>query len=123
MYIRFVTPQRAGDARGVPAGVFRADYPRAPWWIDRAIRAEYRWFNENLPVPRRFGVVTRKSDRAFGGVCWFRDDARDCIAHAYALAALLTEAGVPVTRLLTDAPGDIVWRDAHQIVAMPPRGR
>ena len=74
-------------------------------------------------MPDRFGVVTRKSNRRYGGVCWFRDDARDCIAHAYTLAALLGEAGVPVTRLKTDAPGDIVYRDAHQIVAMPRKGK
>lgn len=121
MYIRFVTPRRAHLARGVPEGVFGACVRGAPDWLNDAIDEEYRWFNENLDAPRRFGVVTRKSNRPYAGVCWFRDEARDCIRHAYALSALLEEAGVPVTRLVTDAPGDIVWRDAQQVVAMPRR--
>ena len=123
MYIRFVTPRVARAARGVPEGVFGARFREAPDWLRAAIYDEYDWFNDNLCVPHRFGVATRKSDRSYGGVCWFRDDARDCIAHAYALSALLGEAGVPVTRIKSAAPGDIVYRDAHQIVAMPPRNK
>ncbi|GJL96041.1 MAG: hypothetical protein DHS20C05_24460 [Hyphococcus sp.] len=119
MYIRFVTPRLVREARGVPAGVFRSGMNGAPDWLRAAIRDEYRWFNDNLRVPNRLGIVTRKSNRRYGGVCWFRDDARDCITHAYALSALLNEAGVPVTRIKSDAPGDIVYRDPQQIVAMP----
>lgn len=123
MFIRFVTPDLAGAARGAQLGVFRSNLPCAPQWLNRAIRDEYRWFNENLRVPSHLGVVTRKSNRRYAGVCWFRDDARDCVAHAWILTGLLNEAGVPVTRLVTDAPGDIVYRDDQQIVAIPHRER
>lgn len=124
MYIRFITPRPVAAARGAADGVFAAAYycwrdDANPGWLRRALRDELDWFNENLLVPNRFGVVTRKSNRRYGGVCWFRDDARDCIAHAYLLTALLREAGASTSRVKTDAPGDIVYRDDHQIVAMP----
>lgn len=124
MYIRFVTPQRVAAARGAACGIFRSAYAcwedrRNPQWLRRSLREELDWFNENLLVPNRLGVVTRKSNRRYGGVCWFRDEAQECIAHAYLLSALMGEAGVPITRVATDAPGDIVYRDDHQIVAMP----
>ena len=45
--------------------------------------------------------------------------ARDHIAHGHALQALIEEAGVAVGRLQTRDPGDVVWRDSHQIVAKP----
>ncbi len=124
MYIRFITPRRVAAARGAAAGIFRAGYnlwcdETNPDWLRNALRSELDWFNANLRVPNRLGVVTRKSNRRYGGVCWFKDGARDCVAHAYLLSALLREAGLPVSRIATEKPGDIVYRDAHQIVAMP----
>lgn len=123
-YIRFATSRPASASRGATDGVFRPAYdaaraPEVPEWLRGAIREEIDWFEDHLAIPRRFGVVTRKSRRAYAGVCWFRDDARECVRRADMLAALVEAAGVPIARLVSDAPGDIVWRDENQIVAIP----
>ena len=52
-------------------------------------------------------------------LCWFVDDAREMIAHAFALASMVRECGVPVTKVATHRPGTILYRDAYQIVAKP----
>lgn len=53
------------------------------------------------------------------GICWFVDDDREMIAHAFALAALIGEAGVPASKVATRRPGTILYRDPWQIVAKP----
>jgi hypothetical protein len=123
-YLRFETACPAPRTRAATYGLFRPAYAAMdaaalPEWLRGAIREELDWFEMNLAVPRRFGVVTRKSARGHAGVCWFRDDARACIRHANALAALVEEAGVALARVVSQTPGDIVWRDDQQIVAIP----
>jgi len=123
MFIRFVAPRALRSARadsGIfgPAYAFR-DSRATPDYLRNEIAQEITWFCDCLPVPKRFGVVTRKSRRPYAGICWFRDDARSAIAHANTLATLLGECDVPITRVITDAPGDIVYRDDMQVVAMP----
>lgn len=123
MYIRFVAPRALRSARadcGIfgPAYAFR-DSRTTPSYLRDEIAREIAWFCDRLPVPQRFGVVTRKSRRPYAGICWFRDDARDAIAHADTLTALLGECDVPIIRIATAQPGDIVYRDDMQIVAMP----
>jgi len=131
-YIRFVSPYPCRWIPGAQRGFFYPAYclrdgmrPRggevAPDWLRGAIGDEIAWFCDYLDAPDRFGVVTRKSPRAYGGICWFRDDAHTFVSHAHALAALITEAGVPIERVEAARPGTIVFRDNHQIVAIPPR--
>lgn len=128
MYIRFVAPGAAWGANA-DRGFFGPAYARrddeaTPRYLRDALAAEIDWFKEYLPVPNRFGIVTRKSNRPFAGVCWYFDHAREAIAHSHAVRWLLHECDVPVAQLATDYPGDIVYRDAQQIVAMPrTRGR
>ncbi|MEO0614057.1 MAG: hypothetical protein AAFY83_12165 [Pseudomonadota bacterium] len=138
MYLRFVTPHRAygavcghmrAEGRHVAAGLFQpagaiARDGRQPVWLRRALREQFDWFNTHMPVPNRKGVVTRRSYRPYTGVCWFRTDNTggntcDAIARAAIIAALLGEAGVPVVRRHTRTPGEIVYRDDFQIVAVP----
>jgi hypothetical protein len=85
-----------------------------------AIRLELDWFNANLPVPKRrhFLVKSRKQWHA-EGICWFVDDAREMIARAFTLSWLLRECGVPMTKVATRRPGQILYRDDYQIVAKP----
>lgn len=124
MYLRFTVPGTVTRARVAP-GPFRL--ATALWW-DRtedtpallALRRELDWFNDRLPVPRRFGVVA-KGRRWADGVCWFRDEAREMVGHAYVLAALLGECGVPIERSWTRDPGQILYRDRWQVVAKPER--
>ena len=122
MYVRFTTPGVVTRASVAP-GPFNTAYDL--WW-DRdedtpallALRRELDWFDEWLPVPKRFTVVA-KGRRWSDGVCWFRDDAREMLGHAYALAVLLEECGVPVRRQWTRDPGQLLYRDHWQVVAKP----
>ncbi|MCB2089281.1 MAG: hypothetical protein KDD98_10710 [Sphingomonadaceae bacterium] len=125
MYLRFTVPGTVPRARVAP-GPFRiasdtyweGDYDNHPVLI--AIRRELDWFNEWLPVPRRFGVVAK--GRVWSdGVCWFREDAHDAIEHASIMVALLRECGVPIERNWTRDPGQILYRDRWQVVAKPER--
>jgi hypothetical protein len=124
MYLRFTVPGTVTRARVAP-GPFRTAYQvcRHGEHDDPVIAAlgrELDWFGAWLPAPRRLGVVAKRrwwSD----GVCWFRDDAREMVGHAYALAALLGECGVPIERSWTRDPGQILYRDRWQVVAKPER--
>lgn len=123
MYVRFVTPERGG--RGAHLGPFRAAYAFAEddcvcAALREALSIEIAWFRAELPVPpwRAFKVKSRGGWRD-DGLCWFVDDAREMIAHAFVLAALLRDCGLPVVKLATRSPGQILYRDAWQIVAKP----
>mgnify|MGYP004190799489 CR=1 FL=1 len=129
MYLRFTVPTAHGGtvtrARLAP-GPFRivwrllgdAEDKADPVLI--ALRRELDWFNDELPVPKRFGVRARRR-RWSDGICWFRDDAREMLAHMEALVCLVEECGVPVKRNWTRSLGQLLYRDRWQIVAMPDR--
>lgn len=125
MYLRFTVPGTVTRARVAP-GPFRLASDL--WWsradtpdpVLLALRRELDWFNEWLPVPRRFGVVAKGRNWS-DGICWFRDDAREMVGHAHVLAALLAECGVPIERNWTRDPGQILYRDRFQVVAKPER--
>lgn len=125
VFIRFVDARGAGrpELRG---GIFHTAYdvkedPEVPDWLADAISREIRWFCDWLDEPERLGISTRRYDRSRDGRCWFVDTAREHVSRARGLAALLEEAGRSIDTLYAEDPGDIVWRDAHQIVAMPRR--
>ena len=120
MYVRFVvlTP----DRRPAP-GLFRSDFrlknePASPEWLRLALEEHYAWFNENLAVPRRFTVVSRRR-HVYAGICWFRPTAHEHIARARDLAMLIAEAGRPTTMVTTRHAGQVLYRDDFQIVAKP----
>ena len=123
-YVRFITPWWR-VRRDVDCGPFGPAY--AAWRSDAvpevlriAIRGELDWFEDNLPVPggNAFRVKSRKIWRN-DGICWFVAEARDMIARAFVLAALLEDAGMPVRKVWASRPGTILYRDPWQIVAKP----
>lgn len=123
-YVRFVTPWWR-VRRQVDCGPFGPAYEA---WRDRdvpevlrvVIGEEIDWFEHNLPVPHRqaFRVKSRRRWRS-DEICWFHAEAREMIAHAFVLAALLEEIGVPVRKAATHRAGTILYRDSFQIVAKP----
>lgn len=126
MYVRFVGPWRG--RRGSSPGMFRgaawaADDSRVHEALRIAVNEQLDWFAANLPAPRRRAFLV-KSRGAWlpDGICWFLDDAREMIARGFALAALLGECGLPVTKIATRTPGQILYRDQFQIVARPEDG-
>lgn len=126
MYVRFVGPWRG--RRGSNLGMFRgaawvADDSRVHEALRDAVDEQLDWFRANLPVPkRRFFLVKSRGAWLPDGICWFLDDAREMIARGFALAALFGECGIPVTKVATRAPGQILYRDDYQIVARPDDG-
>ena len=128
MYVRFTA--RSADRNvvtrlNVAPGFFGVAHDL---WYDRhcddpvllAIRQELDWFNDWLPAPRRLTVKARGRHWP-DGICWFRDDARDMLVHANALAGLIADCGVAVERCWTRDPGQILYRDPWQVVAKPER--
>ena len=125
MYVRFCMRDRHPWSR-VPSGLFGLAYavrqdPLVEEWIRAAVADEIAWFEEHLPVPVRFGVPSRKKWLRLG-VCWFRSEARQHVAHAFALARWLDAANCALGRLETDRPGQILYRDPYQVVARPEFG-
>ena len=124
MYVRFVSPLYAqsrvgayGLFRGTMWVVYEEDTPA---WLRDAVDQELDWFNKHLPRPyySDFEVRSRKRWRR-DGICWFRDDAQEMIQRAFVLAGLLRDCGVIITKLATDRPGQVLYRDEHQIIAKP----
>jgi hypothetical protein len=126
-YVRFITPAwrlRRVDADCGPFGpAYDAIYERdVPEVLRDAIGHEVDWFNQNLPVPkpRREAFCVKSRGRWYpDGICWFVAEAREMIAHAFVLASLLREVGVPVRKVATRRPGTVLYRDPWQIVAKP----
>ena len=124
MYVRFHSPW-AEVRRGVNYRLFGPAYdcardPRVADVLRVAIAHEIDWFEQHLPAPMRgyFWVKSRKRWRNVG-ICWFLGSAREMVSHAFTLALLLRECGVPVSKVATHRPGQILYRDPWQIVAKP----
>ncbi len=125
-YVRFITPARR-LRRDIDCGPFGPAYDAlderdVAEVLRLAIEQEIDWFEQNLPVPKprrdAFCVKSRGLWRP-DGICWFVAEAREMIAHAFVLAALLRELGVPVRKVATHRPGTVLYRDSWQIVAKP----
>lgn len=120
MYVRFIvlTPDRRPAPGLFRSGFHLEDDTALPEWLRLAAQEHYTWFNANLPVPRRFTVVSRRR-HVYAGICWFQPTAREHIARARELAMLIAEAGHPTTMVTTRHLGQVLYRDDFQIVAKP----
>lgn len=120
MYVRFIvlTPDRRPAPGLFRSGFHPEDDTALPEWLRRAAQEHYDWFSENLPVPHRFTVVSRRR-HVYAGICWFQPAAREHIARARELAILIAEAGRLTTMVTTRHPGQVLYRDEFQIVAKP----
>jgi hypothetical protein len=82
--------------------------------------ATRQWFNKNLEKPTRFTASKppfyRKPNKA---ISWFKDTAKDHLAHIRDLVAILQSHGIAVQMLKTDRVGYVVYEDEYQIVAEP----
>lgn len=126
-YVRFITPHWRVHRSDADCGPFAPAYD-ALWYGDVpealrvAIGAELNWFEEHLPVPKprrsAFCVKSRGRWRP-DGICWFVDEAREMIVHAFVLASLLGELGIPFRKVASRRPGTVLYRDPWQIVAKP----
>jgi hypothetical protein len=122
-FVRFVVPVEGAHTRRA-TGMFqvctlypvRALGPR----VDRRVRESFDWFDEFLPVPPV--VKTRRE-----ALSWFRREpagaheaaAREPLRRAFLLATYLRASGIGVETVQTNVPGDVLYEDRWQIVAVP----
>ncbi|MEL6209554.1 MAG: hypothetical protein AAFR44_05105 [Pseudomonadota bacterium] len=124
MFTRFVIGFHSPLARA-EAGFFHAAYAvrdngTQPAWLRQEVARQLTWYNRHLPVPGRLCREFRRRGTIWG-ICWFRPEAKEAIARAHYTAWLMEEGGEPVRRLMTEAPGELLWRDAMQVVTKPPK--
>ena len=125
MFLRFVTAE-INPASGVETGFFSAAYDlyyseRLPAYDGERLRDIFDWFNLYLKTPTSFRRYSRSSRRsgARGAICWFRPTAREHIARAHEMAAVLEENDVLVRQIKAPKVGYVVYQDEHQVVAEP----
>ena len=109
-FLRFVVEQPSIGR----VGLFRSDGIENARELPAAARSELRgvlrWFEANLPVPRR---LPRSA------VCWFRADADESLARLRVLVEIYRLMGYPVWMQATQNPGRVVYRDEYQVAAVP----
>jgi hypothetical protein len=112
-YVRFAVRAR-GLAEHAYRGIFHTAYSLARGRVgsdDKARLDELLvWFEANLPP---------HDPRSRRAVFWFRSGAAECIDRAWELVFIVQRAGFKVLVLHTDAPGRVVYRDDHQVAALP----
>jgi len=115
MYLRFTGLRRLPDSprsEGIFCLAYRLlrgddlDRPLHAWLAE-----EVDWFDEHLDAPRH-GVREQ-------ALFWFRAEARIVVSRAFSLSAALRAAGERLRVVRTERPGSIVWRDSHQVAAIP----
>ena len=122
MFVRFVVPSLGRQSWGL-IGIIQA-----AWDLRDAQAFTYHgvvcfddlcsWFNEYLPVPKRFSR-SRRSGESYSAICWFKPTAIECIRKARALAFLLEDHGLSTEMIRTRKPGYIVYEDSLQVAAVP----
>ena len=122
MFVRFVVPSFGRHSWGL-IGIIQAaldlkDGRRFSYVQEMFFDEIYDWFNEYLPVPRRFSR-SRRSGSAHNAICWFKPTATTCIRKARALASLLENHGFYTAMIRTRKPGYVVYEDQYQVAAEP----
>jgi hypothetical protein len=124
MYVRFVLHSDHAEC-GVRVGPFGVAYDLRTDEKNTMCEVEWLvlddtldWFGETLPVPYR---TYRWYKGWRDGYCWFRDSAREHILRMRTLAWVLERNGYPMTMIRGDSPGQVLYEDCHQIVAVPYR--
>lgn len=78
-------------------------------------RASNDWFDANMPLPTD-AMPDLYSDARPGTVAWFKRTAAVHLARVPGYLAILDAHGIAWRALETDAPGEIVYEDAFQVV-------
>ena len=122
MYLRFVVPSFGRYAWGL-IGIIQAasdleDAGDFTYRESALFDSICEWFNQQLPVPRRFSR-SRRSGADHNAVCWFKPTSVECVRKARELAKLLEGRGVQTAMLRTRKPGYVVYEDRLQVVAEP----
>jgi hypothetical protein len=100
---------------GRSVGLFRWQWyvhrRRVPAEMKRRMDRHYDWFEERLKFPK-----LKKRDPRI--LFWFRADAGEPLRRARQLASWLRSRGILIETVQTTDPGEIVYRDRHQVGAV-----
>ncbi len=72
------------------------------------------WLMNSFAIPDIFD-----KPESLKGVCWFKETATEIIAHVLAIIPHVEKCGFTVSELTSELPGDIIYEDNSQIVAVP----
>ena len=124
MFIRFIVAADADDpwwADGVftIAGSLRREGKLESYEND-LLDATFDWFNENLPRPP-FDTKREAGEWSYDAICWYLPQAKEPISRMWDMIAVLKSFGFPVQVFRAADPGEILYRDDFQVVAVTPR--
>ena len=115
-YIRFQTGLRC-RATGRALGIFHAvgrleDQNSIEPWLQQPMRETLDWFNQNLVVPNNDTLDQRC-------LFWFDLRSSRILGHVWELINWLRQHDVFVDSRRCEHPGQILYRDDHQVAAIP----
>ena len=121
MYIRFETnicfqgtPYKKGifAAMGDLKRMNKMSEAEKTWYQEVA-----DWFNQNLANPSCFDPPV-SDDIKFRAKSWFVLAQTDFLLKAKAVANLLQKHAIVVNELTSDDPGEILYKDSFQVIAL-----
>lgn len=120
MFIRFVSAEIDGSSH-VAAGLFCAASDLRwseglPDYEFDALTELRDWFNEHMDSPFDYLPHDRRYERA---VCWFKPTAREHIARAWELVAILERNDVLIWTIKSQRVGYVHYEDDVQVLARP----
>ena len=115
-YVRFQTGLRCRDtgrALGIFAAAARVEEKKAIQpWFEKPLKDTLGWFNKNLRVPKSDNIPWRC-------LFWFDCDSSEVIGYVWDLINCLEQHDVFVESRKCNDPGKIIYRDCHQVAAIP----
>lgn len=135
MYVRFVCSQRhpTVDAElGMFAARDNIDFSQLRGSLQRAHEEAFDWFSTKgvggLAYPNLSGKV--RTSRIRKSLFWFDEKASfwgyengSVVRRARELARVITDTGTEIRELRIKNPGEIIWHDTKQVLALPKAGQ
>lgn len=120
MFIRFISAEIDEDSH-VAAGLFCAasdlgESEGLPDYEFDALTELRDWFNEHMYSPFDYLPRARRYEAA---VCWFKPAAREHIARAWELVAILERNDVLIWTIKSQRVGYVHYEDDVQVFARP----
>ncbi|SCD44383.1 hypothetical protein GA0115239_101858 [Streptomyces sp. BpilaLS-43] len=121
-YVRFQSPHR--NERGTFTGVFGlvntlARTGRLTAGQEAFRRANNRWYDAAYPDPSTVDPAVYDDTVNPGAAAWFKPTATHLIERVPGYLGLLAAHGVACRKVVSTAPGRIVYEDDVQIVVVP----
>ncbi|MEJ2765942.1 hypothetical protein VV869_18470 [Photobacterium sp. MCCC 1A19761] len=118
MYKRFVV-DHVNRQSGVNQGILGAAYrlsreEKLNGSAKLELDSHLEWLEDAFVTPEIFDKPENLK-----GVCWFKNSQVEIIDCVRTIVPLVEECGLAVTELTSASPGNIIYEDEFQIVAIP----